>query len=308
MGTRALDLITIGAALMKLEEKVIAETKANSAQWKTKLGKLSPETEFVLKLLTEKNRKLLAKLKDLNVKVSFDADGLNEMMENAGFSEDIGNLGSREMGFVSILDKLTKWLEVADECWIQTKCGKKPGFRLHSDEVDIYEVDGYEKSILVSPRTRTKNNIWFFLHNDPNIEGVKMAKLAFNVMGRERWLHSRYEGAKIPKIDFVVKPNIKWLTELMIEPDTLNIEDAFFLRKAEQVFRMRMDETGARVKVLTFGSGLIGSAMRRRKEILIIDRPFYGWWTQDNLEKLPMVCFYADFDCWKEPEGSLEEL
>jgi hypothetical protein len=71
---------------------------------------------------------------------------------------------------------------------------------------------------------------------------------------------------------------------------------------------MRMDETGARVRVVTYGSGVIGCAMRMRKEVLIIDKPFYGWWTQNNLEELPMACFYADFDCWKEQEGSLEDL
>lgn len=307
MGTRALDLVTIGVALMKLEEKVIAETKANSVQWKTKLGKLSPETEFVLKLLTEKNRKLLAKLKDFDVKVSFDADELNEMMKSAGFSENIGNLGSREMGFVSILDKLTKWLEVADECWIQTKRGEKPGFRLHSDEVDIYEVEGFKNSILVSPLSKTENRIWFFLHKDNGIEGIKMAKLAFNVMSRERWYHPEYEGARIPKIDFKVEPNIKWLTQLMLDPDTKDINDVFLLNEAKQIFKMRMDETGARVKVVTFGSGLIGAA-GHHKYLLIIDRPFYGWWTQGDLGKLPMACFYADYDSWKEPKGSLEEL
>jgi len=308
MGTRALDLTTIWIALIWLEERVIAETAANAGQWKGKAKELSSEIKFILGWLSSKNKKLLSKIKDLNVKISFDAEKLNKMLKEANFSGSIEELGINKMGFVSILDKTTRWLEVADKCKIQTKVGEKPGFRLRSKEVGIYEVDGYKKSILVRPYSKTENNIWFFLHDDPNIKGVEMSKLAFDVMNKEHWVHSKYEGAKVPKIDFEVKPNIKWLTELMFHPDTQNINDAFFLNEAKQIFKLRMDEKGARVKVVTFGSGIIGSAIRVRKEILIIDRPFYGWWTQNYLEELPMAPFYADYYCWKEPAGSLEDL
>jgi hypothetical protein len=234
---------------------------------------------------------------------------LNKILEEENFHGSIKGLNNGGMGFVAILDKTVKWLNgVADECKIHTKVGKKPGFELNDDEVNIYAVDGYENSILVKPLSNAKNNIWFFLHDNPNIQGLEISKLAIDVMGRKRHFHSKYEGAKIPKIDFEEKPDIKWMKELMFYPDTKDINDAFFLNEAEQIFKMRMDETGARVRVVTYGSGVIGCAMRMRKEVLIIDKPFYGWWTQNELEELPMACFYADYNCWKEPEGSLKDL
>ena len=68
---------------------------------------------------------------------------------------------------------------------------------------------------------------------------------------------------------------------------------------------MRMDETGARVKVAT----AVGAERFMSVEpiLLVLDRPFYGWWTQKGLN-LPMAAFFADWDALHQPAGSLEDL
>jgi hypothetical protein len=66
-----------------------------------------------------------------------------------------------------------------------------------------------------------------------------------------------------------------------------------------------MNEEGARARVATGISMLRSASFAPVK--LIFNRPFYGWFTQEGIE-LPMAVFYADFDSWTEPAGSLDEM
>lgn len=68
-----------------------------------------------------------------------------------------------------------------------------------------------------------------------------------------------------------------------------------------------MNEKGARARVVTGIVMLKGIMPMERPKPLIFDRPFYGFFLQDGVP-IPLACFYADYDSWKEPAGSLEEL
>ena len=103
-------------------------------------------------------------------------------------------------------------------------------------------------------------------------------------------------------IEFDVKPDLSWL----LGADTTTVSgDSYSVAQAAQQFKMRMDETGARVKVAT--AIVVVRVNLLVPTVFIVDRPFYGWWTQRGID-LPMAAFFADWDCWRKPSGSLESL
>jgi hypothetical protein len=112
-----------------------------------------------------------------------------------------------------------------------------------------------------------------------------------------------FAGARIPMIDFDLTADLDWLLGAVlftVSPEPYRIE------QAKQQFKLRMDETGARVKVAT---AMVAGAVSLHygPTIFIVDRPFYGWWTQRGVD-VPMAAFFADWDCWRKPAGALEDL
>ncbi len=146
-----------------------------------------------------------------------------------------------------------------------------------------------------------------------SLDGLDMVKLSMDVMSRSRKAPMRksvfghgeyraYAGAQVPMVDFDIKPDISWL----LDADTYTESgEYYFVAQAAQQFKMRMDETGARVKVATVIVTLRG--ISEEPKVFVLDRPFYGWWTQKGLS-LPMAAFFADWDSLRKPSGSLEDL
>jgi hypothetical protein len=120
-------------------------------------------------------------------------------------------------------------------------------------------------------------------------------------LGRGEW--PTWAGAKVPMIEFNVNPDLSWL--LGAHTAAVN-GDRYEIAQAAQQFKMRMDETGARVKVATVTT-VRAVSLTLGPKLFVVDRPFYGWWTQRGID-FPMAAFFADWDCWRKPSGSLEDL
>src|SRR3712207_1162207 len=87
-----------------------------------------------------------------------------------------------------------------------------------------------------------------------------------------------YAGAQVLMLDFDIKPDINWLLGAATYTEG---GDYYFVAQAAQQFKMRMDETGARVKVATV---VVATYTIAEEPVLFrLDRPFYGWWTQRGL-------------------------
>ena len=110
-----------------------------------------------------------------------------------------------------------------------------------------------------------------------------------------------WAGAKVPMIDFDLTPDLAWLLGAGMITER---GDRYEIVQAAQQFKMRMDETGARVKVATIVIVKVLSLTLGPK-MFVVDRPFYGWWTQHGID-MPLAAFFADWDCWRKPAGSLE--
>lgn len=296
MTTKALDLVTIFKCFRQLEEKLLGmEMRSLSGNYET----------TQLFIWYEHFRSLVEKITGLKAMSSNDADALNNFLTVDGFDPMFYELGKSDVGVVSILDKMVKWLKGEAELTdISSGLKRYSGFEISPSGVDIYEVPS---GILAELKTTSDDYLWLSLPKD-NVEiefnGLDMFDFAFKTMARERISSGRYAGAQIPKIDFDVKPDLNFLLgagTIDKNGNPWNISQAF------QQFKFRMDETGARVKVATGMAMMLGCSINTPVK-LVFNRPFFGWWTQKGLEELPMAVFYADYDCWKNPAGSLESL
>jgi hypothetical protein len=181
-------------------------------------------------------------------------------------------------------------------------------------------VEGYRGSSLLELLTQSEETLWLWVHEDTSLEGLDLVKLSMDVMQRPRQTptssaprrgppspleraYPTFAGAQIPMIDFDLQSDLGWLLKAGLSTTS---GDDYFMEQAKQQFKLRMDETGARVKVATTLQMHLAS-FSYGPRIFTVDRPFYGWWTLRGVE-VPMAAFFADWDCWRRPEGALEAL
>lgn len=297
MATRALDIATILHALSVLSDRVQART------WKP----INEEQTQLFQWLRDYGKQL-ANITGLEALASQYYEELNRFLSDRNFTIRLSPFNPEvEIGVVSILDKLVRWLQGPGEIvQIHTEQGIRPGFELR-DGANVYEVEAYPDSHLVRLQTKSQDTLWLFVHPDTSLEGLDMVKLSLDVMNR-KWLEakvygSRYRGVQVPMVDFDVQPSLGWLQGAEMLTDTLPFR--FVIKQAVQQFKLRMDETGARVRVAT------GITLRSLTLLdlgpFVVDRPFYGWWTQEGVV-FPMAAFFADWDSLRKPSGSLENL
>lgn len=304
MSTRALDILTILHALNVLDGEL------KTTGWNAK----NPQQERIFAWLRE-HRELLAKVTGLDAKASRFWQDLNKFLIDHKFDPMVQPFDPEMgIGVVSILDKLVRWRNgPGAKVQIETEQGERPGFELPSQGVNIYIVDDYPGSYLLELLTKSDDTLWLFVHDDTSLDGLDIVELSMDVMIRSRKApmqksmyggrqYPAFAGAQVPMVDFDIQPDISWL----LGADT-NTEDGdyYFIAQAAQQFKMRMDETGARVKVATVVAVMRG--ISEEPKLFVLDRPFFGWWTQRGLN-LPMAAFFADWDSLHKPAGSLEDL
>lgn len=312
--TQTMDIATILLALMKLKEA----TKANG--WIPQ----NPQHAMLLQWLDEFGD-LLPKITGLSALASRHYEALNAFLEENEFPAMFKSFDPDDkIGVAAILDKLVSWLygpgELVD---IWSPAGNKhlPGFELPPEGVIVYQVEGYSGAHLLEILTKTDDRLWLF-HAPAMTPPIwlGLARLAIDVMRRKRTLVTRsstyggpllvaFAGAQIPMLDFESESDLSWLLDLGMQTQN----DRYWVEKASQIFKMRMDETGARVKVVTAMLMLAEAIMETPPPPYVVNGPFFGWWTQVGVtmadgNPFPMAAFYAGLDALKKPEGSLEDM
>lgn len=294
MATHALDIVTILKCIKEAEDKFLGEGR----KWGTK-----DEKQTLIFKWYAKYKNVLNKIIGLDAKASEDARELNDFLKSKGFAPMFHELTSNDIGVASILDKLVKWLQGTAQLVdiVAENRQTYPGFELPKEGTRIFETS---RGLLAELKTRSNDTLWLLLPSRGiALEGLEMVKMAFELMSQEHAPARYYAGAKIPMLDFEVKPNINFMNGV----DTYDQQGAYwFIAQAFQAFKMRMDEEGARVKVAT-GMRLFTASIPVKVK-LVFNRPFYGWWTQDGLEELPIAVFCVDYDSWRKPAGRLEDL
>jgi hypothetical protein len=308
MSTTALDIATVLQAL------ILIEGKNKARDWQS----INREQEMIFAWLKD-YREMVGKITGLEVLVSNSCQELNQALSAHGFLPEMKNFGPLDFGVVAILDKLVKWLDgPADETKIRVVGEEFPAFKLPESGVNVYKVEGFPAANLLELFTNTDDKLWLFVEKNQrkeNLFGLDLPLLSFEVMAAKRKIAESarlfselkggqkpaFSGAIIPKIDFDIKPDISFIVGASLGKDDPGIGQAI------QQFKFRMDQFGARVKAATSMNYIAFLDNELKPPPFIVDRPFYGWWTQGDIG-LPIGAFFADHDSWKEPAGSLEKL
>jgi hypothetical protein len=289
MASRALDILTIVKCLAELEKELSLK------DWKTTNQRQGQVIGFLRDFSNN-----LSKVTGLDAKASCFYQELNDFLLEKGFSAMFREFDPRSgFGVAAVLDKLVKWFSGdAKEVKIQSGRKKLHGFALPRSDVEIYDVAGISGKLL-KLKTKSKDNPWIFLGDDDSLDNLEMVGQSFDIMNRRRSVARGFAGAQVPMVDLDLDPDIGFLTGLS--------SGDWSLVSAQQKFKMRMNEKGARVKVAT-AIAVYRSCNIPMEVPFVVDKPFYCWWTQEGLENMPMATSFIDYDCMKKPAGSLEDL
>jgi hypothetical protein len=282
----------------------LAQTVGDGAFW----SPVDSQTAYVTELL-EKHFPSLAGTDNFESLASTDWEALNAFLVSHKFAPKIEYFDpSQGIGVVSVMDLLLKWAQgPAKKATIDTEVGEKPGFHIPEGGVEAYTVRGYA-GILLKIAVRGKQTLWLYVpgESEPYLadtDGLLLVALTIAISSARHYrrYESDHEGVVLPMVDFSLEPDISFLLGAELVSDS----DSLFVNQAGQQFKFRMNEEGARVKTETHIVAMRG--IMAEPQPFIVDRPFFGWVSMNGID-LPVAAFYADFDSWKQPEGSLQDL
>ncbi len=286
--TMVLDTTTMAHALTALSQ-------AYGSDWWAQDGNMMQQLFFAW---YERHAGEVEKLQNLKGMISGSAEVLNQFLVENGFEPLFREFGG--LGAASILDMFVEWAVAAKRTTVtsyETGQGYS-AFSVPTQGAEFFALPpGIGDGRLVRLRTKDGSSVWVMMANRPQHE-LDMVRIAMTAMSsRERIQNtSLVSGVVIPTLEINAQPSLDWMVGASCAANKIG--------QAFQQFRLRMNEEGARIKVATGISTRGGGPIA---EPIIFNRPFIGWFTQSGSD-LPIGAFYADFDSWKTPEGSLAEL
>lgn len=256
-------------------------------------SELSPKTDEQREFL-EMFKDLLGKLPKIPELESRSDD--NEKVVNSWLSERGFDIQlpppTDEKGFAvaSILDVLLKWLNEGKRTNVTGKDSKDyTGVRL-DDGVVISHMAAIHPYPVVRIATQSGDTICMSMVDSipENANGLFLKVADLEMV---KAASHGYKGVVFPMVDLDVKPDISWICGM-------GVGSGFFIDKALQQTKFRMNELGARVQssaamTMSRGISMIGPHT--------IDRPFLVWIKRDGLE-FPLFAALLCEDVWKEPK------
>jgi hypothetical protein len=254
---------------------------------------LSPVTEEQREFL-EMFDDLFSKLpgiEELESRSDDDVKKINAWLKERGFDIQLPP-PSDPNGFAvaSILDVLLKWLHEGKKTEITGRTRDVyPGVSL-KDGVTISHMAAIHPHPVVRIATKSGDTVCMSMV-DSVPEGI--AGLFLKVADLEKVKASSYgyKGVCFPMVDLDVRPDISWI-------QGCQVGGGFFVEKAMQQTKFRMNEQGARVQsaaAMTMARGMSVNTPH------IIDRPFLLWIKRDGLE-FPLFAALLCEDVWKKPK------
>lgn len=246
----------------------------------------------------------LDRITGLDALASTDYQALNVFLAKRKFEIQFSPFPPRDIGVVSVLDKQVRWQDNRGKNYpIRTEKGIVPGFRL-SVGANVYKLADFVDAHLVELKTASEDTLWIADGLEPGLSGIQMVRHTLAIMNTASRgnVTLSYDFVAVPKVDLDVEPDISWMK------DAISVNPAgYTITQALQQLKLRMNETGARVKAATAMSVMRGMVRQRHEQAFVINKPFYGWWVQEGVS-FPIGVFFADWDSFKEPEGTLEDL
>lgn len=316
MTSKVLDLATVAHALNEL-----CNTFFGEGEW---AGFTAEQREFLTWYAAHRDE--ISKLDDLEALASTEYAELNQFLTTHGFEPMFQPFAG--IGVASILDMLIEWIAEGSVTQVRRplpsttppsttkdiygrliptepilRWEEYPGFRLGSDTAEVYDAAGY-KNPLVRLHTKTGHSLWLMKADEP-ASGLELNRLAQQLLTAQLTPSREWTvGATMPMLEMDVKADLSWMIGTTVVSPT---KGKYKLQQAFQRFKLRANEKGAHVKVVT-GMVFAMAAAGPLPSPYILNDPFIGFFTQPDNDTLPLAAFWADTDVWQKPSGALEEL
>ena len=306
MSTQVLDLVTIASALTKLGEDFL-----NDPEWQ---GCNDAQHDFLDWFIA--HREEIRTLDSFDAVASTNYELLNAFLRQRGFAAMFEKFDG--IGVASVLDMLVQWAKAGEV----TRVGRResgterdvygrrqeetvyyPAFEIEEQGVHFWQVAGFEHP-LAQLRTTTDHSLWLMQYPSPEWP-LDLALTAQKILGSaDRRPHpTPMAGVVVPMLDVDLTADLSWLAGM----ESVGPAGHYYVEQAFQQFKLRANETGARVKVAT-GISVAMAACAPLVYPYVFNEPFLGFITQPGHDSLPLAVFWADTDSWTKPAGSLEDL
>lgn len=319
-GTLVLDPATMAKTLTRLRKEI-----GNGKSWKAgeEAHPNYPLQERLLKWY-DQNWDKVEMLEGLKTEASTSDKVLNQFLTDNGFEPMFRPIPPGCWGAAAILDMLVSWAVKASLTSLTTLNAdysrtEHTAFEIPEQGFEIFDVLGQPYQLvkihtLEQPKDASRlvvrsqggtqglpaagkkgGAVWLIMADRPQ-HGLDLVDLAVKSMATRTPADSEWiSSVVVPTLEIDAKVNLDWM--LGVHAGSQLIDQAF------QIFKLRMNQEGARVKAAT------GFATRESlaPKPLLFDSPFTGWFTQADSE-IPIAAFYADEDSWKFSGKTLEDM
>jgi hypothetical protein len=228
---------------------------------------------------------------ELRTWVSDNADYLNNILKQEGFSIQLEQFSAQTFGVVSILDILVHWLHEGQKTTIIKNNATYDAFELKKG-INFYQLDDYAHPV-IAIQTKNEDTVWVTVA-DQKLTEFELFDKVVSLRNMQKKQVYTFGSAVIPMIHYDQQFQLNWLLNLDIK--------GWFISQALQQTKFKMNEKGAHVK------SAVAIAVTRSMPIplqqLIIDKPFYVWIERKGLP-YPIFTGYMDELSWQNP-GNLD--
>lgn len=282
MATLALDVVSVMQALMGAEEYFLGSEQT----WQ---GDNASQVAF-LNIYSRMKANLLADIPGVKGLCSANSNELNRFVGYLLFGPFEG------LGIATVVDKTVEWLHSPGEITeVVTQNGLFPAFEIPSSGYQMFWVGS---NVLIKFFTKSVENFWLFAQQTPTppVSPLDMFQMAISVMtGKREVLVSSFPSVTVPMVNFQTEPKVRTFTVGIEAIDEGG--EVWTIDEGRQQFRFRMSREGAKAKT---GASGVPPKYYDGPLTVVINRPFYGWFTHGDCY-FPIGVFYADFDSWKKP-------
>jgi len=253
---------------------------------------------------------------ELQAYVAEDAETLNKILRDHGFSIQLKPFRPSEVGIVAIQDIIVTWNKKAEHSTIQAAGKTYPSFIMDEKNNDItfFVYHDQENHIIIAEiLTQSHDKVYcavkmktidgqntvvpFFDYHTENIDDLTVAHTIAqwqqNVKNNPLYSYT-FNALELPMIMYHAQPSLEWLLKLQLS-------SGYVVTQALQEVIFKMNEIGAQAKAaVAIAIRELSSAHSAPQNPLIVNQPFLLWIERPGMP-LPLFAAYLTQEHWAAP-------
>lgn len=233
----------------------------------------------------------LEKIQDIIDSIaSKDNEELMRFFKKRGFEFSINPFGPNEFGVGSVLSVLVEWLEVHKKNPVHYNDKSYDGVKAKENFL-VYSSKKHDHPVVML-ETKTDEKVYLTIADD-SYEHMELLARVKEIDGSRIITDksTEYDSVIFPMVDLDHSVDISWMEKIS--------NSGWFVAKAEQKTRFKMNHVGAKAESAVRMDLLRCSAPRNKPQV-IIDEPFFAWMTRPGLHD-PLFVGYITPEDWKDP-------